>query len=245
MFIHPFPQGGPFDAEEFEVRRTRPLVWRTEADVADIHFDRYTTNNLTDNASANANQTQPPASSATGSSCRNSVQGRVWLVDDRGLVCLRGAVHSASGCCDPADASTKLHSCATCGRGGGDNDNSGGDAEPHCCSGYEHCVSCCMNPDKRVLLERVIAAATGRQRAVFATVADHFELCLAKCRTDSHSVQHENQYRRPAAKHCYGLTFAHESQRDVAPGEQPPGAAAEKPAAPPAPVASEQLHRRE
>lgn len=61
-----------------------------------------------------------------------------------------------------------------------------------------------------------MAQATGRQRAVFATVGDHFELCLAKCRTDSHSVQHENQYRRPGAKHCYGLTFAHESQRDVA-----------------------------
>lgn len=62
----------------------------------------------------------------------------------------------------------------------------------------------------------MLAQAQGRQRAVFATVSDHFELCLAKCRTDSHSVQHENQYRRPGAKHCYGLTFAHESQRDVA-----------------------------
>lgn len=151
-------------------------------------------------------------------------QGRVWLVDDRGLVCLRGAVHSASGCCDPADPSAALHSCATCG--GDRADDASDTAEPHCCSGYEHCVSCCMNPDKRPLLERVIAAAAGRQRAVFATVADHFELCLAKCRTDSHSVQHENQYRRPAAKHCYGLTFAHESQRDVAPGDQPHGGAA-------------------
>lgn len=153
-----------------------------------------------------------------------SPQGRVWLVDDRGLVCLRGAVHSASGCCDPADPSAALHSCATCG--GDRADDASDTAEPHCCSGYEHCVSCCMNPDKRPLLERVIAAAAGRQRAVFATVADHFELCLAKCRTDSHSVQHENQYRRPAAKHCYGLTFAHESQRDVAPGDQPHGGAA-------------------
>ena len=27
------------------------------------------------------------------------------------------------------------------------------------------------------------------------SVSDHFELCLAKCRTSSSSVQHENTYR--------------------------------------------------
>ena len=32
---------------------------------------------------------------------------------------------------------------------------------------------------------------------------------------DSHSVQHENKYRDPKSKHCYGLTEAHESQREV------------------------------
>lgn len=57
--------------------------------------------------------------------------------------------------------------------------------------------------------------AVGRQAAVFATVRDHFELCLTKCRTDSHSVQHENKYRDPKSKHCYGETQAHESQKDV------------------------------
>uniref|UniRef100_A0AC11E7M6 SREBF pathway regulator in golgi 1 n=3 Tax=Laurasiatheria TaxID=314145 RepID=A0AC11E7M6_SHEEP len=35
-------------------------------------------------------------------------------------------------------------------------------------------------------------------------VEDHFELCLAKCRTSSQSVQHENTYRDPIAKYCYG-----------------------------------------
>lgn len=64
-------------------------------------------------------------------------------------------------------------------------------------------------------MERVLAQASGRQIAVFASVTDHFELCLAKCRTDSHSVQHENKYRDPKIKHCYGLTKAHESQRDI------------------------------
>lgn len=72
-----------------------------------------------------------------------------------------------------------------------------------------------QNMFQRKILEKVIAKASGRQVAVFASVKDHFELCLAKCRTDSHSVQHENKYRDPTAKHCYGETEAHESQRDV------------------------------
>lgn len=57
--------------------------------------------------------------------------------------------------------------------------------------------------------------ASRRQMTVFASVKDNYELCLAKCRTDSHSVQNENRYRDPKAKHCYGETQAHESQRDV------------------------------
>lgn len=59
---------------------------------------------------------------------------------------------------------------------------------------------------QRPLLERVLAKATGRQIAVYATVNDQYELCLTKCRTNSHSVQNENKYRDPKLKHCYGET---------------------------------------
>lgn len=68
---------------------------------------------------------------------------------------------------------------------------------------------------QKSILEEVLAKASGRQIAVFASVRDQFELCLSKCRTDSHSVQHENKYRDPKSKHCYGLTEAHESQRET------------------------------
>lgn len=68
-------------------------------------------------------------------------------------------------------------------------------------------------------LENVLEEASGRQTALFATVKDQYELCLAKCRTDSHSVQHENKYKNPNLKHCYGLTEAHESQREGRPSE--------------------------
>lgn len=63
-------------------------------------------------------------------------------------------------------------------------------------------------------LEIVLNRATGRQTALFATVKDQFELCLAKCRTDSHSVEHENKYKNPESKYCYAFTEVHESQRD-------------------------------
>lgn len=57
--------------------------------------------------------------------------------------------------------------------------------------------------------------ATRRQMTMFASVRDNFELCLAKCRTDSNSVKHENKYRDPKAKHCYGKTDPHDSaQKD-------------------------------
>lgn len=49
---------------------------------------------------------------------------------------------------------------------------------------------------------------------LFATVKDQFELCIAKCRTDSHSVQHENKYKNPETKFCYAYVEAHESQRE-------------------------------
>ena len=56
------------------------------------------------------------------------------------------------------------------------------------------------------LLQSVLGKASETFNVLFASVTDHFELCLAKCRTSSQSVQHENSYRDPRAKHCYGET---------------------------------------
>ncbi|XP_062360169.1 SREBP regulating gene protein isoform X2 [Cinclus cinclus] len=54
------------------------------------------------------------------------------------------------------------------------------------------------------LLERFLNRAAIAFQNLFMAVEDHFELCLAKCRTSSQSVQHENTYRDPIAKYCYG-----------------------------------------
>ncbi|XP_058127435.1 SREBP regulating gene protein [Anopheles ziemanni] len=123
--------------------------------------------------------------------CRNSVQGKSLIVDDRGYVCPRVELLQ-NGCCDEADDEpSKQFACTTC-------------KPNHCCAVYEYCVSCCLNSDKRSILEDVLAKANGRQVALYAEVTDQFELCLTKCRTNSQSVQNENKYRNPELKHCYG-----------------------------------------
>lgn len=57
---------------------------------------------------------------------------------------------------------------------------------------------------QKQVLQTVLGKASETLNVLFASVTDHFELCLAKCRTSSQSVQHENTYRDPKAKHCYG-----------------------------------------
>ncbi|CAB1322323.1 unnamed protein product [Coregonus sp. 'balchen'] len=49
-----------------------------------------------------------------------------------------------------------------------------------CCNIYEHCVSCCLQPDKQPLLESFLNRAADGFQNLFTAVEDHFELCLAK-----------------------------------------------------------------
>ncbi|XP_064248493.1 SREBP regulating gene protein isoform X2 [Passer domesticus] len=129
-------------------------------------------------------------SSQLSNQCRNSVQGKLLITDELGYICERKDV-LVNGCCDVHVPSTKLHSCDSCLPNG-------------CCSVYEFCVSCCLQPSKQHLLERFLNRAAIAFQNLFMAVEDHFELCLAKCRTSSQSVQHENTYRDPIAKYCYG-----------------------------------------
>ena len=144
------------------------------------------------------------------SSCRNSVQGKALIADDKGTsskqlswlndnlssffqsgyVCARQNVMS-NGCCKPETEGTKRYSCDTCHNNG-------------CCAIYEFCISCCLQPDKKEVLQDVLGKAAGSLNLLLASVTDHFELCLTKCRTSSQSVKNENSYRNSRAKHCYG-----------------------------------------
>ncbi|XP_076029583.1 SREBP regulating gene protein [Oratosquilla oratoria] len=122
-------------------------------------------------------------------SCRNSVQGKVLLADDQGYVCHR-VDRLGTGCCNTGVDTTRRYACDTCNVHG-------------CCAIYEYCVSCCLHPDKKALLKKVLGQIS-ENSPLYASVSDHFELCLVKCRTSSQSVQHETLYRDPRAKHCYG-----------------------------------------
>ena len=53
-------------------------------------------------------------------------------------------------------------------------------------------------------LQQILARAEQTNNVLFVSVSDQFELCLAKCRTSSASVQHENTYRDRERKFCYG-----------------------------------------
>ncbi|XP_050544011.1 SREBP regulating gene protein [Daktulosphaira vitifoliae] len=117
--------------------------------------------------------------------CRNTVQGKELVADDRGYICQRNDL-LANNCCGITE---KRYLCESCNTDG-------------CCMVYEHCVSCCLDPQKKKLLQKVLGKASETFRILFAAINDHFELCLAKCRTSSQSVQHENTYLKPN-KHCY------------------------------------------
>ncbi|KAM4827777.1 SREBP regulating gene protein isoform 1-T1 [Thomomys bottae] len=129
-------------------------------------------------------------SSRPSNQCRNSIQGKHLITDELGYVCERKDI-LANGCCDTSVPSTKQYCCDGCLASG-------------CCGAYEYCVSCCLQPSKQLLLERFLNRAAVAFQNLFMAVEDHFELCLAKCRTSSQSVQHENTYRDPIAKYCYG-----------------------------------------
>lgn len=155
--------------------------------------------------------------------CRNSIQGKVLIVDEKGYVCLRRDI-LASGCCNPElpknsqdeqAATTKKrdkYSCETC--------NSQG-----CCAIYEYCVSCCLHPGKhRVRSKKPVENREGKgQRGeevlkLRLRALDRFQFCLAACRTSSASVRHENTYKNPHSKHCYNpyAPMSHRrTQRDL------------------------------
>ncbi|XP_023097221.2 SREBP regulating gene protein isoform X1 [Felis catus] len=110
-------------------------------------------------------------SSRPGNQCRNSIQGKHLITDELGYICERKDL-LVNGCCNVNVPGTKQYRCDGCLPNG-------------CCSAYEYCVSCCLQPSKQLLLERFLNRAAVAFQNLFMAVEDHFELCLAKCRTSS------------------------------------------------------------
>ncbi|XP_011137982.1 UPF0454 protein C12orf49 homolog [Harpegnathos saltator] len=156
-------------------------------------------------------------SDASTQPCRNSIQGKALIVDERGIVCARHEV-LPNGCCrieqkqspkneeTPIMARRERYSCKTCNPQG-------------CCTIYEYCVSCCLHPGKQIKGRKdVVSGSVKAQKeedAVRTRIRnlDRFQICLAACRTSSASVRHENTYKDPFAKHCYAMQPSNSHQR--------------------------------
>ncbi|GMT17438.1 hypothetical protein PFISCL1PPCAC_8735 [Pristionchus fissidentatus] len=135
--------------------------------------------------------------------CRNTVQGASRVADDRGYVCGRADV-DASGCCAGAAATSRTRfTCDACRVATAPVGADATAASSECCDDFETCVSCCMRPDQKEALLRVLDTTRGHRLRAILSARDQFELCSALCRTSSLSVRHENKYRDERSKHCF------------------------------------------
>eukprot|EP01113_Clastostelium_recurvatum_P011673 TRINITY_DN15970_c0_g1_i1.p1 TRINITY_DN15970_c0_g1~~TRINITY_DN15970_c0_g1_i1.p1 ORF type:complete len:193 (-),score=16.67 TRINITY_DN15970_c0_g1_i1:157-654(-) len=120
--------------------------------------------------------------------CRNTKQGAVYITDERGYTCHRNRVRG-TGCCPRAEQEEGWgrYSCAGCSEAA------------RCCNDYELCVSCCMNPNNRQLLESVMMDMQEQPSS-----SDQFELCMELCRTSSKTIHNEREFKS-SFRHCFGL----------------------------------------
>uniref|UniRef100_UPI00358EF544 SREBP regulating gene protein n=1 Tax=Myxine glutinosa TaxID=7769 RepID=UPI00358EF544 len=103
---------------------------------------------------------------------------------------MRGRTEEGLGMSGTERDSGEQYSCHSC-QGNG------------CCSLYEFCISCCLHPRQAVELQKMAVRPGVLPLPILLVITDYFELCQAKCRTSSQSVQHENMYRNPHFKYCY------------------------------------------
>eukprot|EP01117_Protostelium_nocturnum_P003078 TRINITY_DN1401_c0_g1_i2.p1 TRINITY_DN1401_c0_g1~~TRINITY_DN1401_c0_g1_i2.p1 ORF type:complete len:233 (-),score=28.51 TRINITY_DN1401_c0_g1_i2:32-730(-) len=128
--------------------------------------------------------------------CENTQQGKDFVTDSLGFACKRENLDSKTQCCkDTSNNNIKIKSpqrfsCTTC------------NSTTSCCSTYEYCVSCCMDPLRSSLKALVIKSSLG-QLDTLRGERNPFKYCRAVCRTSSKSVFAINQYRHNE-KHCYG-----------------------------------------
>lgn len=123
--------------------------------------------------------------------CQNSKQGAKLIADEKGYICHIEEV-MRNGCCNPSGNFSEQYSCLDC-------------QTNHCCKVYEHCISCCLQPRKRKILDLVLQHAETVQDPILSSIQNLFELCLHKCRTSSSSIRQENIYRDSVYKFCYGV----------------------------------------
>ncbi|KAL6065642.1 SREBP regulating gene protein [Balamuthia mandrillaris] len=126
--------------------------------------------------------------------CRNTVQGKEWLTDDKGFVCRRKDQMDVERrhCCQTSQQTgIPRFSCYSCNQ------------TTHCCAVYEYCVSCCLGPAQVQVVGGSLLQSKVGGEALAANRDLLFDVCLALCRTSSSSVVDQHHYKSPQ-KHCFG-----------------------------------------
>lgn len=139
----------------------------------------------------------PPEQIAEGR-CRHRQNSPETAVDNRGRVCHPNQL-DREGCCKvraghPVTNASEPFSCAGCTAG-------------RCCGSYERCVACCSAPTRADGLSKAIWARPASRLLLkrLETPQSQFDWCLLLCRTDSRSTQHQNKFRNPTQRHCFGV----------------------------------------
>jgi len=162
--------------------------------------------------------------------CKNTVSGHDLVTDSRGFTCFASDLSTRTMCCrqstlysNTLDESrvkqvekqgqddgeekdskqeeqeenktitteAKRYSCDTC------------HSQYQCCESYEYCVSCCLKPQNRPMIEQLHKKYLSQQKLLYTRIRTAFDFCAARCRTNSNSVVNENRYRTHW-KHCFG-----------------------------------------
>ncbi|EGG18364.1 hypothetical protein DFA_03858 [Cavenderia fasciculata] len=118
--------------------------------------------------------------------CKYTVQSSKYVVDDQGHICLRSELDS--GCCNINNFDR--YSCNGCS------------SKYRCCEEYTYCVSCCLGARQETLEAVLVQMVEGV--SPIGEPHDQFDLCQLVCRTSSHSVIHQREYKHPDTKYCYG-----------------------------------------
>lgn len=122
--------------------------------------------------------------------CRSTIVGNRYITDSRGYTCKFENLDRMSHCCSTQTQTKPMrYACKTC------------DTKLACCSVYEHCVACCMAPERREELTNNFEKR--KNDRLYKGITTVFQFCSTRCRTTSRSVINENRYRSPL-KHCYG-----------------------------------------
>ncbi|CAH8291834.1 unnamed protein product [Schistosoma turkestanicum] len=122
--------------------------------------------------------------------CRRTKQSPILVADELGYLC--NYFNLLTNSCCSSENSTQRFVCHSC-------------KFNHCCSIYEHCVSCCLNPINKPLWDKVVQNVSSNNKRYLQLATDAFEFCIAVCRTSSQTVLHENRYRNSEENFCFGL----------------------------------------